>query len=857
MGEQSSRPAVSAGWLQRSLGPTRRLGAAAASPGPPPSSPVDVPYSSFSCGGVPSASLDAVLTSEALIDCIPDPFCLVKSNRQIARMNPAFQKLFEIPLEEISYEELTALIVPPDRLAENTWIHQQFSRGERVKLETTRLRKDGAPLEVSLSGAPLQSGNRVTAFALLYRDISEHRRDQTLNSALFRIAEKSGSAVDLGQFYQAIHAIIGELMDARNFYIAVYDRASQLLTFPYFRDEQDGPPAPRPLRRGLTEYVLRTGEPLLCTPEVFAVLVSQGEVELLGAPSLDWMGIPLKTGSQTCGAIVVQSYSESMRYGEPEKEILTFVSQHLAAAIEHKRHAEDLGRSEARYRSLFESAAYGIYRSDAAGKFLDVNPALVSLLGYGTAEEVLALDPPVDVFADPADSESLWRRFQHSGPGDGAEVRWKRKDGSRITVRLSGQSVPPADGGVEVLEIMAEDVTERRALEEQFRQAQKMEAVGRLAGGIAHDFNNLLMVISGYTEVLLEHTSRESVLYPKMEAVQQAADRASRLTHQLLAFSRKQVTELKVVDVNAIVGDMERLLHPLIGETIELRTQLDVNLGHTRADAGQIEQVLMNLVVNAKDAMPDGGTITLRTANVRLDDEARREYGSIRPGAYVMLSVSDTGCGMDMETRSRIFEPFFTTKEKGKGTGLGLSTVYGIIKQLSGYVFVQTEPERGSTFIIYLPLIEEAAEANSPAQEEKRVNGGGETILLVEDEESVRQLVGETLTARGYRVLEAEQGEAALRIVAERKDPIEMLITDIVMPGIGGRELAQKLCADDPAMKVLFLSGYTEDTIVHQGGLDPGTAFLQKPFTLQMLVRKVQETLRTGLPGLKMNAQSA
>ena len=515
-------------------------------------------------------------------------------------------------------------------------------------------------------------------------------------------------------------------------------------------------------------------------------------------------------------------------------------------------------RSESRYRSLVESAAYGIYRSNLEGKFLDVNPALVTLLGYSVAEEVLALNPKRDVFVDAAEAEKLWQTFHHSRPGDGAEVRWKRKDGSVITVRLRGRGVPQAGSSAEVLEVMAEDVTERRALEEQFRQSQKMEAVGRLAGGIAHDFNNLLMVISGYTEVLLEKTPRESSLYPKMAAVQQATDRASSLIHQLLAFSRKQVMELKVVDVNTIVEDIERLLRPLIGETVELKTQLANDPGRARADAGQIEQVLMNLVVNAKDAMPKGGTITLRTSDIRLDAEARREYGSIRPGPYVMISVSDTGCGMDSETQSRVFEPFFTTKEKGKGTGLGLSTVYGIIKQISGYVFVQSEPGRGSTFTIYLPRVEEAAESNARPQGDARAVGGNETILLVEDEESVRQLVSETLTAKGYRVLEAERGEAALKMASEAKEPIHLLITDVIMPGIGGRELAQKLCASAPALKVLFLSGYTEDAIVHEGVLEPGTAFLQKPFTLQVLVRKVKETLSSATTAApKAKAQNA
>jgi CheY-like chemotaxis protein len=352
------------------------------------------------------------------------------------------------------------------------------------------------------------------------------------------------------------------------------------------------------------------------------------------------------------------------------------------------------------------------------------------------------------------------------------------------------------------------------------------------------------MVISGYTEVLLEHTRKSNPMYPKIEAIHQATDRATTLTRQLLAFSRKQLLELKVVDLNIIVEDMERLLRPLIGENIELQTQLGPDLGRTRADAGQIEQVIMNLVVNSKDAMPNGGKITIQTANARLDHEdVRREYSYIQPGLYVVLSVTDTGEGMDKETQLRIFEPFFTTKEKGKGTGLGLSTVYGIIKQSGGYVLVESEPRQGTTFRIYLPRVEGALETAGPVGVSPSHSGGSETVLLVEDEESVRQLVRETLESKGYKVLEADNGDAALQIASGYSGKIDMLITDVVMPGMSGRELSARLCASCPQTKVLYLSGYTEDAIVHEGVIDPDTAFLQKPFTLQALSRKVRDVL--------------
>jgi two-component system cell cycle sensor histidine kinase/response regulator CckA len=810
-----------------------------------------------SSGAVTTAALEPITPSfapdspeiqiaylEQLVECAPEAISIVDMEYRITRLNGEFTRIFGFGPKEALGQCVDSLIVPPDRNAETLWITELLVKGQKVVLETKRQRKDGALLDVLISAAPIVIDGKQVAMCILYRDISEQKRAEALNSALYRITQKTSSAEDLQQFYAAVHGIVGELMYARNFYVALYDPLTQSLSFPYFEDEEDSRPAAKKLGKGLTEYVLRTGEPLLCTPELFDGFVKRGEVELIGTRSVDWLGVPLKAGNSSFGALVVQSYSTNARFGDKEKEILTFVSQQLASAIEHKRNEEALRRSEARYRSLVQSAVYGIYRSSLEGRFFDVNPALIMMLGYESVEEVLALDPKSDVFVDPSEQARVMGEFQRGTRLDNVEVRWKCKDGSAITVRLSGRVVNSPGETAEVVEIIAEDITERRVLENQFRQAQKMEAVGRLAGGVAHDFNNLLMVISGYSEVLLENTRKNNPLYPKIEAIHQATDRATTLTRQLLAFSRKQLLELKVVDLNVIVEDMERLLRPLIGENIELQTQLGPDLGRTRADAGQIEQVIMNLVVNSKDAMPNGGKITIQTANARLDHEdVRREYSYIQPGLYVVLSVTDTGEGMDKETQLRIFEPFFTTKEKGKGTGLGLSTVYGIIKQSGGYVLVESEPRHGTTFRIYLPRVEGALEPAGPVGVSPSHSGGSETVLLVEDEESVRQLVRETLESKGYKVLEADNGDAALQIASGHSGKIDMLITDVVMPGMSGRELSARLCAACPQTKVLYLSGYTEDAIVHEGVIDPDTAFLQKPFTLQALSRKVREVL--------------
>jgi two-component system, cell cycle sensor histidine kinase and response regulator CckA len=809
--------------------------------------------SSKSCPVEEAASASASLLSpnrsemqlqflEQMFQASPDALSIADREHRALWANETFERMFGHEISEIVGQPLEDLVVPSDRLAESRWITEELVKGQPITLETQRQRKDGTLIDVAVSCAPLRINGKIEAYYAGYHDISDRKRVEALSSALYRVAEKSSSAHDLQQFFAAVHGVVDELIFAKNFYIALYDPVTEMLSFPYFVNELDETPPARKLGKGLTDYLIRTGEPLLASPEVLQKMESRGDVLQNGSRSIDWMGVPLKVGNHTFGALVVQTYSQSIRYTERDKEILTFVARQLASAIEIKRNEQALRRSEARYRSLVQSSVYGIYRASLEARFLDVNPALITMLGYGSAEEVLILDPEKDVFANPEEQNRLFEQFRNTGRLDGMDVKWKRKDGSTITVRISGRAVASEDEPADVLEAIAEDVTERRALEEQFRQAQKMEAVGRLAGGVAHDFNNLLMVISGYAEVILAKLDLEHSLTEKARAIQQAADRATTLTRQLLAFSRKQLLELKVVDVNAIVSDMERLLRPLIGENVELVAKLAPDAGYVRADAGQLEQVLMNLVVNAKDAMPNGGILTIQTENILIDDSSHRGQAFIRPGSYVMLSVSDTGMGMDKETQSRIFEPFFTTKEKGKGTGLGLSTVYGIVKQSGGYVMVHSELGHGSTFHIYLPQVDGTAEKHA-APAARAAVGGTETILLVEDEESVRGLVRDTLESKGYKVIDAENGEGGISAAARHAGKIDLVITDVVMPGIGGREMAEQIVKTRGDAKVLYLSGYAEDAILNEGGIDNATAFLQKPFTLQNLSRKVREIL--------------
>jgi two-component system, cell cycle sensor histidine kinase and response regulator CckA len=420
-------------------------------------------------------------------------------------------------------------------------------------------------------------------------------------------------------------------------------------------------------------------------------------------------------------------------------------------------------------------------------------------------------------------------------------LRLRHRDGSWRTLSFIGGPLPP-ETGMRGLIINARDLTERQQLETQLRVSQKMEGIGRLAGGIAHDFNNLLTAILGYAE-LMESQLEDEGLKSELREIRLAGERAAALTRQLLAFSRKQVLQPRILDLNAVVSEMEKLLRRLIGEDVELTTRLDPALESVKADPGQLEQVLMNLAVNARDAMPEGGTLTIETANTVLDAGFTTAHPGARSGEYAILTVADTGIGMSDEVRSHAFEPFFTTKEHGKGTGLGLATAYGIVKQSDGYITVDSEPGRGTTFRIYFPHAAGAAAASGRGEPSALSPRGTETILLVEDESGVRRLSRTILEAQGYIVLEAASGDEALEVARSHAGEIHLVATDVIMPGMSGRVLWDRLRVLLPDPRVLFMSGYTDDAIARHGVLEPGIAFLQKPFTPFSLAQKVREVL--------------
>jgi len=551
--------------------------------------------------------------------------------------------------------------------------------------------------------------------------------------------------------------------------------------------------------------------------------------------------------------MVLESVASVIRNerGQPEK--LLIVNRDIT---ERKKAQEALSRSEGSFRALVEGAPYGIYRATLTGQFLEVNSALQRMLGYETVQELFKADLATQVFRNPADYERMNDLLAESNVMNDIELEWKQRSGEPIVVRCSGHRVDGKDGGPDYFEVFAEDVTERRTLERQLRMAQKMEAIGRLSGGIAHDFNNLLGVIIGYSGVLKKSLDKAQPTYEFATEIEKAGQRAASLTRQLLAFSRQQVLSPSVLSLNALVSDMEKMLPRLLGEDINVSLSLNPELGNVKADQSQIEQVIMNLAVNARDAMPSGGNLYIQTTNVEIDHAFTRDHPGSKAGSYVMLSIADSGTGMSPETIAHIFEPFFTTKKVGEGTGLGLATVYGVVKQSNGYIWVESAPGKGSTFQIYLPRYLDAEQdpVAKPKSEAREKPQGSEMILLVEDADPLRKLAQTFLESNGFRVLSASSGEAALEFAAGHSGSFDLLLTDVVMPGMNGRVLAEQLSMRQPGLKVLFMSGYTDSFIAGHGVLQEGTNLLHKPFTEEVLISKVREVLdgaKKALPASK------
>jgi two-component system cell cycle sensor histidine kinase/response regulator CckA len=572
-------------------------------------------------------------------------------------------------------------------------------------------------------------------------------------------------------------------------------------------------------------------------PHGAAVVMRTGETELLMLGAESYMCVPLMARERPWGAITLTTRSRP--FDREDTEVASELARRAAHAIETARLLRSLESSEERYRLLFEASPLPMWVYDAETlRFLAVNEAAVRHYGYTRAE---FLDMTITDIRPPEDVASLLEDLRtRGGPGSPMPGVWRHqtKDGSVIDVEITAGRVVMEDRRAAL--VLAHDVTERRRLEERLVLSEKMEAIGRLAGGVAHDFNNLLTVISGYAELLLarpDATGRE-----QLAEIAHAAEQAASLTRQLLAFSRRQVLHPQLLDLDEIVAGMAPMVRRIIGDDINVGVRLTGGLPVIEADRAQLERVVLNLAANARDAMPDGGRLTIETATVDLDEEYVASRGEGTAGRHVLLAVSDTGVGMSEDVQRHLFEPFFTTKEHGAGTGLGLATVFGVVKQSGGSIYVYSEEDRGTTFKIYLPAAagvpSDADEPGGPTEER-----GTETVLLVEDDESVRNLVRVMLESYGYRVLAAAGAEEAERLCADHRGGVDLLLSDVVMPEVNGRVLAERLSAVTPSLRVLFMSGYSDEAVYRHGEIRPDASFIEKPFTDRTLARKVREVL--------------
>jgi two-component system cell cycle sensor histidine kinase/response regulator CckA len=792
----------------------------------------------------PATGLTASLEQlQALLDSSTDLLAVLDGDGQIQSINSAFERVLGYDGEELTGKNFEVLHHPADLEK----IRANFRRvvatpGAQWNCRCSLRSKKGQWRWFSVTAKNHVSDPRINAVAVSYSDITDLHRMESERQVISDIVHGLNATANLDQLLRQIHEALKKVVQAENFFVALYDPATAMFEFPFFVDEFDPPPAPQKISRSCMAYIYRTGQARLIPQAEFDRLAAAGEVELVGSPSPAWLGVPLKTPAETIGVMVVQHYRNEDAYDQRDLEFLESVGGHIALAIARRRGEEAMRKSESLFRLLFSQTPLPSWVADANTlEFLKVNEAAIRQYGY--SEEEFRKLSVADIFPKD-DREQCQRQLAAWNAKNGHQGHWKHrgKDGRVFEVDVISHKVDY--GGREVRLVVAQDVSERKLLEDQLRQAQKMEAVGRLAGGVAHDFNNLLMVVKGHTELLLDTLPLGDHVTRKIEQIDRAADRAATLTRQLLAFSRMQVLQPRAMNLNGVVEEMGRLIPRLIGEDIELILKCDENLGTIRADASQMEQIIMNLAVNARDAMPDGGRLMIETANAELDTKYGTAHPMVQPGRYVLLAVTDTGCGMDAETQAHIFEPFFTTKEKGKGTGLGLATVYGVVKQSGGFIWVYSEAGKGSSFKIYLPRVDEAVDRPGITQSLAQVPKGTETVLLAEDEQDVREVAREFLESAGYTVLEARDGAEALRVAADHRAAIHVLVTDMVMPGMTGQDVARLMRQQSPSLGVILMSGYSEQAAGEAARKDPAAMVLTKPFSRSAILRAVREVLK-------------
>jgi two-component system cell cycle sensor histidine kinase/response regulator CckA len=779
----------------------------------------------------------------ALLDSVRELIAILSPQGTILFANTGFTSFLGYRTEDLIGKAFTSILHGNDVAGVRNCLQELAkSRGGAITKRCRLQSVDGSWRWFDAVAHDSASFPAIEGIVVSFQDVTELHRMEAERQVNSEVVHALNQTSNLDELLAGIHQALKKVVSAENCFVALHDAVADAFTFPFFADQVDVAPPPQKVGHSCTAYVFRTGTPMLIPQSEFDRLVAAGEVELVGAPAPAWLGVPLKTPTATIGVLVVQHYQNENAYDIRDLEFLSSVGGHIALAIERRRSEEALRKKEEMFRLLFNNNPLPTFVIDQETlRFLEVNDAAIQQYGYSLAEfrEMTALE--IRPEAERAKYIEHVRQSHDDGPHTG-HWQHRKKDGKIFQVEIISHELDYS--GRRVRLVVAQDTSERHLLEQQLRQSQKMEAVGRLAGGIAHDFNNLLMVIKGHTELLLNVLPPAEQYSRKIEQIERAADRASALTRQLLAFSRLQVLQPRVMNLNVVVDDMGRLLPRMIGEDVELLIRTTEDLGAIRADASQMEQVIMNLAVNARDAMPGGGKLLIETSNAELDSAYNTRHPIVRQGQYVLLAVSDTGTGMNAETQAHIFEPFFTTKAQGKGTGLGLATVYGIVKQSGGFIWVYSELGRGTSFKIYLPRVDQPVECVSPAPSVSEVPGGSATILLTEDEQDVREVARQFLESGGYAVIEARDGAEALGFVHKHEGAINLLVTDMVMPGMTGLELAARMKEKRPGLRILYMSGYSDRAAAESLQSDPSMRLLTKPFSRWALLRAVHELLK-------------
>jgi two-component system, cell cycle sensor histidine kinase and response regulator CckA len=777
----------------------------------------------------------------AMLDCARELLAVVNAEGVILQANREFSSLLGIHAEQLAGRELTEFMHPDDAAELRAHLPKLTSTSGSRCSRRCRLRsKSGEWRHFDAAMHNCLPSGAIEGLVVSFQDVSILQRMEAERQVISEVVHALNQTANLDELLHGIHQALNKVVYAENCFIALHASEADSFYFPFFVDQFDSAPPPQKVGRSCTAYVFRTGRGMLIPQTEFDRLVRQGEVELVGSPSPSWLGVPLKTPTETIGVLVVQHYENDNAYDVRDLEFLDSVGGHIALAIERRRSEEALRKSESVFRLLFSNNPLPTWvMDDETLQFIQVNDAAVRQYGYSAREFARMGMRDINVEAQPSSREAR-QADALTGCYQGF-CKHRKKDGKIFEAELTSHQFDYA--GKRVRLVVAQDISERHLLEQQLRQAQKMEAVGRLAGGVAHDFNNLLMVIKGHSELLMNSLPPADRTARKIAQIDRAADRATALTKQLLAFSRMQVLQPRVMNLNGVVEDMGKLLPRLIGEDIELSIRTAPDLGSIRADASQMEQIIMNLAVNARDAMPNGGRLFIETSNAELDQAYNLAHPIVQSGSYVLLAVSDTGIGMDAETQAHIFEPFFTTKEAGKGTGLGLATVYGVVKQSGGFIWVYSELGKGTSFKIYLPRVDQPEEKTSAPNVSGDAPRGAETILLAEDEQDVREVAREFLESAGYTVVEAHDGSEALRLAGDKSQPVDLLVTDMVMPGMTGTELAQRMQILRPGLAAIFMSGYTEQTAAETAQADGNMYLLTKPFSRSGILRVVREAL--------------